>query len=172
MSAILLWQLLHLDHCGHRMGPQCVHHKQWHLRHHTGYAPGLYSDTKKSDISNVMKEILMPILDQSSCDTYINGGTGGPSYETVLCIGDGADSKVKSLLEQPAWIASVCKSCLISLVLTLIVFAYLRLAYFACLCLHLLTFAYTLLGLAGPCWPLVGLSGPQRALFLICWLTD
>ena len=42
----------------------------------------------------------MPILDQSSCDTYLNGGTGGPSYETVLCIGDGADSKVKSLIEQ------------------------------------------------------------------------
>ena len=47
-----------------------------------------------------MKEILLPILDQSSCDTYLNGGTGGPSYETVLCIGDGADSKVKSLIEQ------------------------------------------------------------------------
>ena len=42
----------------------------------------------------------MPILDQSSCDTYLNGGAGGPSYETVLCIGDGADSKVKSLIEQ------------------------------------------------------------------------
>ena len=49
---------------------------------------------------NVMKEILLPILDQSSCDTYLNGGAGGPSYETVLCIGDGADSKVKSLIEQ------------------------------------------------------------------------
>ena len=47
-----------------------------------------------------MKEIVLPILDQSSCDTYLNGGTGGPSYETVLCIGDGADSKVKSLLEK------------------------------------------------------------------------
>ena len=60
-----------------------------------------YQHKLKSDISNVMmKEILLPILDQSSCDTYLNDGAGGPSYETVLCIGDGADSKVKSLIEQ------------------------------------------------------------------------
>ena len=67
-------------------------------------------------------------------------------------------SKSKSMLE-PAWIAWLCESCLISLVLTLLVFAYLCLAYFSCLFLHLLTFAYTLLGLAGPCWPLLGLTG-------------
>ena len=61
----------------------------------------------------------MPILDKSSCDTYLNGGTGGPSYENVLCIGDGTDSKVKSLLEKKSRYVSFREHALVTLVVLL-----------------------------------------------------
>ena len=60
---------------------------------------------------------------------------------------------------KPAWIAWVCESCLISLIITLIVFAKLTLLAFAYICLHLLTFDYTLLGLTTGTLDLLGLAG-------------
>ena len=51
---------------------------------------------------------------------------------------------------QTAWIAWVCESCLISLVLTLLTFAY--------LCLYLIGSYWALLGLTEPYWALLGLT--------------
>ena len=53
----------------------------------------------------------------------------------------------------------MCESCLISLIITLIVFAKLTLLAFAYICLHLLTFDYTLLGLTTGTLDLLGLAG-------------
>ena len=68
---------------------------------------------------------------------------------------------VRYLLEtrpliQPAWIAWVCESCFISLVLTLLVFAYLCSPL-----LYLVTVPFwTLLVLIGPYWASLGLTRP------------
>ena len=64
----------------------------------------------------------------------------------------------------------MCESCLISLVLTLLVFAYLFLAYFAYTCLHLLLLYLALQGQAGPYW-ILGLLGLTRPYWALLGLT-
>ena len=63
----------------------------------------------------------------------------------------------------------MCESCLISLILTLLVFVYLCLAYFAYICVPLLIPYWALLlglttGLTGPYWALQGFTRLYKAL--------